>query len=41
MTTTTRPMKGAQLLKLATSSGMKLFSCVYPFAIAILEVLKR
>jgi hypothetical protein len=34
-------MKGAQLLTLATSSVMKLFGAVYPFAIAVLKVLKR
>jgi hypothetical protein len=41
MATTTRPMKGAQLRVLAISRAMKLFGDVYPFAIAVLEMLKR
>jgi hypothetical protein len=41
MTTTTRPMMGAQLLVLAMASKMKLFGDVYPFAIAVVEVLRR
>jgi hypothetical protein len=41
MTTTTRPMMGAQLVKLANARDIKLSGGVYPFAIAFLEMLMR